>query len=245
MKRVLWVMLFISISVQAKTVSIGIHEYPPYYGKDKKGLLIDVYNELFKRVGLETEFLMIPIQRCPLLMMKGKVDFCSPGKIFLIPEQIKKSVYTQIVNVIVVWVKKKSDLKEFKYKSIGEMKDYKLGIIKNSPFKVIYAQAKLDYIEVETYQQLVDLYMAKRIDFFESTLLSANTYSIKNNIAFDTYIWNKIPAGLATNKTIEENAQLMSKLALEFKNMIKDKSFENILKNYWSDRKIPKEVFID
>lgn len=243
MKILLFLLFTYSSMLQSKSVTIGIHEYPPFYGKEKKGLLIDIYNSLFSKLDIDVEYSLIPIMRCPDLLMKNKIDFCSPGKIFLNNEQLEKVVNLQIINVLVSWVKTKQENKDFIYKNVDQMKAYKHAIIKNSPLKVIYDSKKFNYIEVESYQQLIDLLFSKRVDFFESTLLSAKTYAKNSNIELDYYIWNKVQAGLIALKKNKENSSNLTKLKNEFEKMKKNGELEKILKKYWLES-IPKEIFI-
>ena len=87
-----------------REVKVAVHEYPPFYDRTGKGLLVDLYRAAFGVVNLEVKFQVLPLGRAIQYFKLGKIDALSPGELIL-PSINKNSILSvNALKVTMCWI---------------------------------------------------------------------------------------------------------------------------------------------
>ncbi len=232
-----------------ETITIAIHDYPPFNDKAGGGLVADIYRAAFSEVDMAIEFRVYPIKRGIQELLSGRVDAHSPGHAFIQGDNEKKINWTPTFTVFVVWAFYKPNQKRIQFTNLTDLRGYRLGVITNSAKLEHYIQHGLDIYPVQTPEKLIKMTKAKRFDYFETASLSSYLL-VKNTFPdewsnFDSIPWDSVQASLAFLKDdpkSQHNKQLFDK---GFDAIKRNGKYMQILETYWGKNNVPKDVLLD
>lgn len=149
-----------------ETVSIAVHNYPPFYNEEATGLMTEVYDAAFDRVGIKASITTYPIKRGISYLFENKVDAFSPGHIFFSEDLKKKAEWENSFVVVLVMTYYKPKLqKKLVFRSLSELKGYRIAILVNSPYFEEYKKYNLTVFPVQTPQQMMRMLKAEHFQF--------------------------------------------------------------------------------
>jgi ABC-type amino acid transport substrate-binding protein len=228
-----------------ETVNIAVHNYPPFYDLNAKGLMTEVYEAAFNRVGVNVSATTLPVKRGVTYLFNNKVDAFSPGHI-LIPDNSKAQVVWEnsFIVVLVMTYYKPHLKKQLSFTSLAELKGYRIAILVNSPYIEEYKKHNLTVFPVQTPQQMMKMLKAGNVDMSVNALL-AGLLEIKREFPdewenFDYFVWDLLPCSLAVNKDNPMGLKRLDQFRNGFEQIKKDGTYVRILENYWGKNNIPK-----
>ena len=245
----LYIMMAFSYLYAEEKVSIAVHNYPPFYNLNAKGLMAEVYEAAFQRVGINASVAAYPIKRGVSYLFDNKVDAFSPGHILLSDDLKKRAEWENSFVVVLVMTYYKPNLnKKIFFTSLSELKEYRIAILVNSPYIEEYKKHGLEVYPVGTPQQMMKMLKAGHVDLSVNALL-AGLLVIKTEFPdecenFDYFAWDLLPCSLAVNK---ENPLGLKRLE-QFRNGLEqiknDGTYIHILEKYWGKNNIPKGALL-
>ena len=228
-----------------EAVSIAVHNYPPFYDLNARGLMTEVYEAAFNRVGVTVSATTYPVKRGVSYLFNNQVDAFSPGHI-LIPDDSKEQAVWEnsFIVVLVMTYYKPKFKKQLSFTSLGELKGYRIAILVNSPYIEEYRKHKLTVFPVQTPQQMMKMLKAGHVDMSVNALL-AGLLEIKKEFPeewhnFDYFVWDLLPCSLAVNKKNPVGIKRLEQFRKGFEQIKKDGTYIRILENYWGKNNIPK-----
>lgn len=230
-----------------ETMTIAVHEYPPYYNAEGKGMLIDLYTAICDAAGMDAAFQVLPVKRAIEYLFQNKMDAFSPGHIFLSPEQVEQVSIVKTFTVLGIFLYHDAGHKKnLVFNSYADLKGHKLGVVVNSPLLPAYQEAGLTYEEIQHPESIVKMLRAGRIDFGEGTLLTGmtliNTLFNKEMKDFDFFINIPIECSVAFHKNNPEALARMEKFVKGFETVKQNGTYVRILESYWGTKNIQKQV---
>ncbi len=235
-----------SVFAQEK-ISIAVHNYPPFYNAEAKGLMTEVYQAAFDKVGVDATIQTLPIKRGILYLFDNKVDAFSPGHILLSPKLKEKAEWENSFTVAMVMIYYKPNFKkELKYKTLSDLRGCKIASLVNSPYLELYKKHGLIVYSVETPQQMIKMIRSGHVDFFVNTLLSG-LILIKKEFPnewgnFDYFTWDKLPCSIAVNKENPGGKKWLGLFRKGLSQIKKDGTYIRLFEKYWGINNIPKVV---
>lgn len=233
---------FLTYSVSAKTINLATSNWEPYYGEKLKnnGFFSEIVREAFKRQGYTLKITWVPWIRALKIAKMGKYDGLLGA--YYNDERKRSFHYSKpIVKTQIIFIKMKSTKLAFgnKYKSLINLKGYKIGVVKGATYTTKFDSATyLKKIPVATINQNLKKLFVNRIDLIigEKMVL----YSLINN-NFSKYkdsIVEIHPALKIKNLyiTINRAKHLSNKIIIDFNKGLeeikKDGTYKKILKKH-------------
>lgn len=247
MPLILCVSVLSSYGFAQEKISIGAHDYPPYYNARAKGMMTDVYQAVFNRVGVDAVIRTFPIKRGIAYLFENKIDAFSPGHILLSPELKKKADWENSFIVAMVMIYYAPNLKgKFVYNSLEDLRGRRLAILVNSPYISLYKKHGIKIYEAQTPQMMIRMVKAGHVDFFVNTLLSGQML-IKTEFPddandFNYFVWNTLACSLAVNKANPDSQKWLGLFRQGLAQIKKDGTYIRIFERYWGKNNIPKAV---
>lgn len=239
-----------SALIAGEKITIAAHNYSPYYNQDAKGMMTEVYQAAFGRVGVDAVIEMYPIKRGLTFLFSHAVDAFSPGHILMDSEMKKKSEWVNSFIVAMVMIYHKPQHKqEFVFNSMEDLRGRRIACLVNSPYLELYRKHGVIVYQVQTPHQMIQMVRRGNVEFYVNTLLSGlvqiQTEFPDEAANFDYFIWNRLVCSLAVSKT-NPNAQKWLALFREGLARIKDDgTYIRIHENYWGKNNIPKAVLFN
>jgi len=239
-----FVLMLTFCSVQAvfaqDVVRIATVPYPPYH-QENDGLLNRLYTELFKSVGLKTEFIFAPIKRGEVSFLKNEVDIFT-SHVLIEPKHYGLITRMHMFNfaVALFYIKRPG----VKFSKLEELDGQRIGVILNTPYADLYKQHKIATSSSKDPSTLLEMTLFDRVMLFESTLLTGiiNIQSKSELKKFDYFVFDILESGPAIMKSHPKHDFLVKKLEQGFKNIKSNGKYIQILESYWGKGNIPKDV---
>lgn len=240
--------LFHSTDVFAEEkIIISVHDYLPYYNAQGEGLMTEVYKDAYGRFGVDVDIKVLPIKRGLSYLFENKVDAFSPGNIFMSDEMKNNAEWEESFIVALVLFYYKPHLKKpIVYKTLDDLKGYKMAVLVNTSLIPLYKKHNLEYYESESPQRMLKMAKAGHVDFFVITLLTGMTLINQGYPDeagnFDYIIFKRLPCSLAVSKGNPNHKRIISQFRQSLNDMKSDGSYIQHLERYWGKGNIPKVV---
>lgn len=224
-------------------VRIAVHDYPPYYDADGRGLLSDVYRAAFKAVGMEVDILVYPIIRGKRYLYNQKVDAYSPH-LFFSEAEMEQITWTPAANISVCLFFYLPKQPRIPFTSLEDLRGYSMGTVTESIYIPVYKKHGMTVETAKTPFQLLKKTRAGRHSFFETTVLTG-LLLVKTEVPeewqhFDYYLWNVQEVGLTFLKDAQRSRYVKRQFDKGLAIIKKNGEYINILENYWGKGNIPK-----
>lgn len=242
----------VSFTVSAEEkVAVTAFNYPPYMDESLpgKGLFCELVYEAYKAAGCEASFRFYPLKRSTDYVAEGR-ELAQLGTEWNFPEESRKDIHP----VPLFFYRKmgfylKDRFKEIKFKTLNDLKGYRLGVILGSSDSAILMKNKdLQVEQVSTMEQMFKKLYAGRNDIVFAPELSALSF-IKANYP------NEIDRCAVTDDVLQDllGQVVFSKKYPDYgKYLVKFQEGLNIIKNngkylkvfeiYYGAGKVPKVV---
>ena len=169
-------------------IKLGAFDYPPFYRMESNtihGIGVDLGNELFKRLHLETELTLYPLKRALIYMEKGLVD----GIMILVKtsEREQYMIYSEPMIPANGYIWSAADREDgpVNFESLEDLRPYKIGVTigysYGPPMDEFLKSMSTDSAP-EEYQSFKKL-MAHRLDIVPATSIIVKSM-IKNHPEF-------------------------------------------------------------
>jgi polar amino acid transport system substrate-binding protein len=153
-----------SIAAVPKQATLAATEYPPYYGEllPNQGVITEIIREAFKHVGYEVKIKFLPWKRALEMTRQGEFDALYTAWYREEREQwFGFSEPLPIANVIGFYKRKD---RKISYRTLEDLRPYKIGIVRGYSNPVEFEQAKLDTEEVTEDRLNIQKLAVGRID---------------------------------------------------------------------------------
>ncbi len=163
MKKLFVVFIIILLgatSVWAEKVTLVTGEFPPYTSEvlENRGFSTEIVSAVFQEMGKEVEYKFYPWRRCEELVQKGKVWATFPYA--YTEERNEKYLYSDKISDTITHFFYYKENKGYKYETLEDLKDYKLGgligYFYEPLFKEAGLQVKYTYDEASLIRQLMN-----------------------------------------------------------------------------------------
>lgn len=231
-------------------IIISVHDYMPYYNKDGKGLMDEVYKEIFHRVGVEASLKAFPIKRGLAYLFDNTVDAFSPGHIFMSPDMKKNAEWdTSFIVALSMFYYKPNFKKPIVFNTLDDLRGYKLAVLVNTSFIPLYKKHHIEYYEAQNPQRMLKMAKAGHVDFFVITILTGMILINQEypDVAhdFDYFVFKKLPCSLAVSKGNPNYKKRMAQFQKGLNEIKADGTYIQLLEQYWGKGNIPKDVLFD
>ncbi len=173
----------VSFTAYAEKITVTAFYYPPYMDESlpEKGLFCELAYEAYKSVGYEVSFKFYPLKRSTRYVLNGKA-LAQLGTEWNFPEESRKEIHPMpMFNFRVIGFYLKDRFNEIKYRTLKDLKGYRIGVIRGSSNSGILRQNKdLHVEEVNSMEQLFKKLYAYRNDIVFTVELSGLAYLKKN-----------------------------------------------------------------
>ncbi|MEH6823549.1 MAG: transporter substrate-binding domain-containing protein [Motiliproteus sp.] len=253
-KTLLPLMMALSLSSQLalgqSTVVIAIHDYAPYYNAKGQGLACDILRAAYESVGTEVRFVSFPARRAVVQLLYQQVDAFAAGNLLTHGPDRNLLNWVPLFKARTSWFYYRPRFENIPIPSqLIELRDYRLGVIVNSPFLDVYQRYSLNIVEIQTPYQLVQMARKGRIDFFEAAALTGfqmirqvDRDSIKQ---YGLFTWATPVVALAFKKDFTRGQHFRGQLE-EGIRIIKDNGrYLQILESYWGVGNVPANVMTE
>lgn len=241
-----------TVSAQEK-VTISAFDYPPYMDESltEKGLFCELAHEAYKAVGYEASFKFYPLKRSTMLVINGK-ELAQLGTEWNFPERSRKKDIHAIPMFYyrVIGFHLKDKFEEIRFKTLKDLRGYRLGVIRGSSDSIILKSDKeLNVEEVNTMKLMFNkLYLADRQDIVFTVELSGLKY-IEKNYPNEKDRWvmtQDAVQGLMAQILFSKKYPNYKKYMEKFKeglNIIRENgNYLRIFEKYYGSGKVPKVV---
>ena len=228
-------------------VIIGVPNYAPFYNERGEGLLSEVFIAAFGAEGVEVQVQTVPIRRGVKSLIEHEIDAYAAGNLFANPEQLKQLTWVPVINALPCWFAIKASDNQTPFSpSLDELKQFRLGVIVNSPYLARYRQHGLNIVEIQSPQQLVGMVERKRIDLFEATLLTGllmfKEHSAISWESIEFTNWDTLQLTLAFSADRQRSTELSALFVQGLSTIRSNGQLVAILESYWGEGNIPYTV---
>ena len=255
MLRILFTVFSFAFSLTAvsaaEKVTLTAFNYPPYMDESlpEKGLFCELVYEAYKAAGYEASFTFYPLKRSTAYVAEGR-ELAQLGTELNFPEESRKDIHA----VPLFFYRKmgfylKDRFKEIKFKSLRDLKGYRLGVIMGSSDSAILMNDKeLQVEQVGTMEQMFKKLYAGRSDIVFAPELSALSF-IKMNYpneadrcAVTEDVLQDLLGQVIFSKKYPEYGKYMDKFR-EGLNLIRENStYLSVFEKYYGKGRVPAEV---
>jgi len=241
-----------AVSAEEK-VTISAFDYPPYMDESLtgKGLFCELAYEAYKTVGYEASFNFYPLKRSTMYVIEG-TELAQLGTEWNFPEESRKKDIQALPMFYyrVVGFHLKDKFREIKFKTLKDLRGYRLGVIRGSSDSAILTGDKeLKVEEVNTMEQMFKkLYLADRQDIVFTVELSGLSF-INRNYPNDRDRWvmtedavQGLIGQIVFSKKYPNYGKYMEKFR-EGLNLIRENgTYMKVFEKYYGAGKVPKVV---
>ena len=242
----------VSLTVSAEEkVAVTAFNYPPYMDESlpEKGLFCELVYEAYKSVGYETSFIFYPLKRSTVYVAEGR-ELAQLGTEWNFPEESRKDIHP----VPLFFYRKmgfylKDRFKKMKFKTLNDLKGYRLGaILGSSDSAILMKNKELQVEQVPTMEQMFKKLYAGRSDIVFAPELSALSF-IKANYpnevdrcAVTDDVLQDLLGQVIFSKKYPDYKKYLSKFQ-EGLNLIRDNgNYLKVLEKYYGKNNVPQEV---
>ncbi|MDY6904284.1 MAG: transporter substrate-binding domain-containing protein [Thermodesulfobacteriota bacterium] len=241
-----FILLPVSV-VAAASMTIAVHDYPPFYNVEGKGMMIDVYTAACKAADIDVSFEVLPVKRAVAYLFQNKVDAFSPGQLFLSPEMNAQVTNVNTFNVVGIFLYYDPDnTKNVVFNEITDFQDKSILTTAHSPMLKYYEKLKIDHRVIPSPVNMVKMLHAGRADFMEGTLLSGMSLvhqMFKAQLTDFDYVLNKAaPCSVAFHNANPKGKTLAAQFEAGFNTIKANGEYIRILESYWGRNNIQKEA---
>ena len=243
--KLLLLLLFILLTspaiLHADTIRLATGEWKPYTSESLEnfGFFTEIVSEIFKEMGVEAEYSFYPWKRCFDSTEKGKVWAAFPYA--YTEERAKKVLYSDEIAYSTsrfFYYIKDAKAKDFKYETLQDLKQYKVGGILGYFYEEDLKKAGLDVDYVASERSAIEKLVLGRIELWPSNELVGwaliKKYFPKEADNFGTLEkpYSRNALCLIVSKKYPNSKELLRQFNAAFIK-IKDKGiYDSILKKY-------------
>lgn len=234
-----------------ETMTIAVHNYPPFYAANGQGMMVDIYKAAGRAVGLEVTIKVLPIRRGLKMLFSHEIDAFSPGQIFMSPEQVKmsSSIPTTFYALVGFAYHNPQGTNRVQLTSFEDLRGKKVGFIIGSPQIPLAKQHGLLFEEKKDAMTHLKMLKGGRFDFTEITLLGLLVTSQRlfgtDMKEFDFVKQANIACSVAFSNSTPRSATLQERFAKGMEIIKKNGEYIRIAENYWGKNNIQKDALPD
>ncbi|SMF60215.1 substrate-binding periplasmic protein [Pseudobacteriovorax antillogorgiicola] len=228
-----------AFSAEGKIIKMTTLNWEPYYGENLKnqGVITELVNESFKRVGLRTTIEFMPWQRAMILVESGQYDILM-GAYHTKDREKKFFISDPIYNVKIRIVAHK-DSKIRNYKSLVDLKGFKIGVSQGFANREDFDKA--DYLIKDVAKSpLLNIrkLLTRRVDMIviseEILLHRLNKFKVRDRppLVYIDPILNESSLHLLSSKVRKSNSRIIEDFNTGIREIKKDGTYLAILKKF-------------
>ncbi len=239
-----------TVSAEEK-IAVTAFAYPPYMDDSlpEKGLFCELVREAYKGAGCEASFRFYPLKRSTAYVAEGK-ELAQLGTELNFPEESRKDIHA----VPLFFYRKmgfylKDRFKEIKFKTLMDLKGYKIGVIMGSSDSAILMKSKdLQVEQVGTMEQMFKKLYAGRSDIVFAPELSALSFIRMNypneidRCAVTNDVLQDLLGQVIFSKKYPDYGKYMDKFR-EGLNLIRENGiYLSVFEKYYGKGRVPADV---
>lgn len=237
MKIIVFIFLFLStFFANADAIKIGVLQFAPPFSSMAQnhyyGLVIDIADALCKQLKEQCTFVPSTIEKQYTLLEKGDVDLT------FMPSPITDEILQKYSVSLPYFISNAQFLvlKTAGIKSINELKNYKIGVIKSSLYKALITLPYITPANVKAYNKAGELIAGittKDVDaIFINDVIAK--YIVNNAGLNLTMVGDKVPVGKGYGIiALKKNAELIKRINKVLLKMMEDGSYLKIYSRYF------------
>ena len=241
----------VPFTASAEKMTVTAFDYPPYMDESQpgKGLFCELAYEAYKSVGYDVSFKFYPLKRSTNSVIEGR-ELAQLGTEWNFPEETRKDIqalpmfYYRVAGFYL-----KDRFKEIKFKTLKDLRGYKLGVIRGSSDSAILKKDKeLHVEEVGTMEQIFKKLYAGRNDIVFTVELSGLTY-IDRNYPGETDRWGMtedavqgLIGQIVFSKKYPDYEKYMTKFEEGLNLIRKNGDYDRVFEKYYGKGKVPAVV---
>lgn len=171
------------IPAYGEKITLTAFDYPPYMDESlgKKGLFCELVSEAYKSVGYDVSFKFLPLMRSTHYVMKGE-ELAQLGTKWNFPKETNTSTIESVPLFYyrVVGFYLKDRFKSISFKTLNDLKAFRLGVIRgSSDAAILQGNPNLNLEEVSFMKQMFNKVYTNRNDIGFTVELSGLTFISK------------------------------------------------------------------
>lgn len=237
----------------AEKVVITAFNYPPYMDEalPTKGLFCELAHEAYRAAGVDVSFKFFPLKRSTEYVKRGQ-EMAQLGTVWNFPEASRKDLYpVPMFFYRVVGFHLKDRFEEIHFKSLEDLRGYRLGVIAGSSDEAILKKDKQLKVEaVSSMAQMFEkLYLTNRQDIVFTVELSGLSF-IRKHYPGDVERWvmtqdavQGLRGDIVFSKDYPDVAKHIARFKAGFSKIRENGTYQRVFEKYYGRGKVPPIVY--